>query len=101
MCQVNPKNKKFIVVKHSKKLLYLQLQKALYGCVQSALLWYILTFQTRKVVGLKLNCTDREFSRQCVEDAMYANEHNQTSGQLSDNKSDINGGTMKYGGDAR
>jgi hypothetical protein len=81
MCQVNPKNKKFIVVKHSKKLLYLQLLKALYGCVQSALLWYILTFQTRKVVGLKLNCTDCEFSRQCVEDAMYANEHNQTSGQ--------------------
>ena len=41
----------------------------------------LLTFQTRKVVGLKLNCTDREFSRQFVEDAMYANEHNQTSGQ--------------------
>ena len=41
----------------------------------------LLTFQTGKVVGLRLDCTDREFSRQCVEDAMYANKHNQTSGQ--------------------
>ena len=36
MCQVNPKYKKFIVVGHGKKVLYLQLLKALYGCVQSA-----------------------------------------------------------------
>jgi len=41
----------------------------------------LLTSQTGKVVGLRLDCTDCEFSRQCVEDAMYANEHNQTSGQ--------------------
>ena len=41
----------------------------------------LLTFQTRKVVGLRIDCTDREFSRQCVEDAMYANKHNQTIGQ--------------------
>jgi len=31
--------------------------------------------------SLRLDYTDCEFSRQCVEDAMYANEHNQTSGQ--------------------
>ena len=41
----------------------------------------LLTSQTGKVVGLRLDCTDCEFSRQCVEDAMYANKHNQTSGQ--------------------
>ena len=41
----------------------------------------LLTSQTGKVVGLRLDCTDHEFSRQCGEDAMYANEHNQTSGQ--------------------
>ena len=41
----------------------------------------LLISQTGKVVGLRLDSTDREFSRQCVEDAMYANEHNQTSGQ--------------------
>jgi len=41
----------------------------------------LLTSQTGKVVCLRLDCTDREFPRQCVEDAMYANEHNQTSGQ--------------------
>ena len=40
MCQVNLKYKHLVVVKHGKKeVLYLQLPKALYGCVQSALLW--------------------------------------------------------------
>ena len=71
MCQVNPKYENFVVIENGKKVLYLQLLKAL----------YVLTFQTGKVVGLRLDCTDHEFSRQCVEDAMYANKHNQTSGQ--------------------
>ena len=63
----------------------------------------LLTSQTEKVVGLRLGCTDREFSRQCGEDAMYANKHNQTSvsGGWSDDENDDDGGTMKYGGDAR
>ena len=71
MCQVNPKYENCVVIENGKKVLYLQLLKAL----------YVLTFQRGKVVGLRLDCTDREFSRQCVEDAMYANKHNQTSGQ--------------------
>jgi hypothetical protein len=63
----------------------------------------ILTSQTGKVVGLRLDCTDREFSRQCGEDATYANKHNQTSGQrwLERRRNDNDGGTMKYGGDAQ
>jgi len=40
----------------------------------------LLTFQTRKVVGLRLDCTDREFSRQYVEDAMYANKRSAVVG---------------------
>ena len=40
MCQVNEKFKCFITMEKGKKALYLQLTKALYGCMQSALLWY-------------------------------------------------------------
>jgi len=36
MCQVNPKYEKCVVIKNGKKVLYLQLLKALYGCVQSS-----------------------------------------------------------------
>jgi len=58
MCQVNPKYKKFVVVEHGKKVLYLQLLKALYGCVQSALLWYELFTGTLVDMGFKLNPFD-------------------------------------------
>ena len=47
MCQVNPKYEKFVVFENGKKVLYLQeLLKALYGCVQFALLWYNLFTNT-------------------------------------------------------
>ena len=38
VCQVNPKYEKFVVIENGKMALYLQLLKALYGCVQTALL---------------------------------------------------------------
>ena len=37
MCQVNPKYEKFVVIENGEKVLNLQVLKALYGCVQSAL----------------------------------------------------------------
>jgi len=55
MCQVNPKYEKFVVIENGKKVLYLQLLKALYGCVQSALLWYNLFTNTLVRMGFKLN----------------------------------------------
>jgi hypothetical protein len=54
MCQVNPKYEKFVVIENGKKVLYLQLLKALYGCVQSALMWYDLFTNTLVQMGFKL-----------------------------------------------
>ena len=55
MCQVNPKYEKFVVIENGKKVLDLQLLKALYGCVQFALLWYNLFTSTLVRMGFKLN----------------------------------------------
>jgi len=55
MCRVNPKYDKFVVIENGKKVLYLQLLKALYGCVQSALLWYNLFTNPLVRMGFKLN----------------------------------------------
>jgi len=52
---VNPKYEKFVVIENGKKVLYLQLLKALYGCVQSTLLWYNLFTNTSVHMGFKLN----------------------------------------------
>ena len=40
MCKVDPMYKKYVYYEKGKKVLYLRLLKALYGCMQSALLWY-------------------------------------------------------------
>jgi hypothetical protein len=58
MCQVNPKYRAFVVVENGKPVLYLQLLKALYGCVKSALLWYDLFTETLKERGFVLNPYD-------------------------------------------
>jgi len=55
MCRVNPKYKEFVTMEKGKKVLYVQLLKALYGCVQSALLWYDLFTNTLKEAGFVLN----------------------------------------------
>ncbi len=46
------------VLRKRKKVLYLQLLKALYGCVQSALLWYELFSSTLQGMGFTLNPYD-------------------------------------------
>ncbi len=46
MCQVNPEYEKYVTYQGKTKVLYLQLLQALYGCIQSALLWYELFSKT-------------------------------------------------------
>ena len=48
----------FVVYENNKRVLYVQLDKALYGCVQSALLWYDLYSSTLKNMGFSLNPYD-------------------------------------------
>jgi hypothetical protein len=55
MCDVCKEYKKLVCYKHGRKVLYLRLLKALYGCVQSALLWYELFAGTLKDMGFVLN----------------------------------------------
>ena len=58
MCDVSPGYKKFVCYEGGKKVLYLKLLKALYGCVQSALLWYELFSSTLEGMGFKINPYD-------------------------------------------
>ena len=40
MCKVNKKYIPFIAREKGRKVMYVRLRKALYGCIQSAILWY-------------------------------------------------------------
>ena len=42
LCERKPEYKKFVVEENGKGTMYMQLLKALYGCIKSALLWYEL-----------------------------------------------------------
>jgi len=81
MCQVNPKYEKFVVIKNGKKVLYLQLLKALYGCVQSALLWYNLFTNTLVQMGFKLNPYDL-----CVANSQIKGKQCTVAWYVDDNK---------------
>ena len=58
MCQVRPEYKKFIVKDKGKDVLFLRLTKALYGCMQSALLLYETFKEVLVKEGFTLNPYD-------------------------------------------
>ena len=55
LCKVNPSFKKFVINERGKNTLYLRLTKALYGCMESALLWYRTFKECLDELGFKLN----------------------------------------------
>ena len=58
MCKVNPSYRKFVLNERGKNVLYLRLTKALYGCMQSVLLWYRTFKECLEELGFKLNPYD-------------------------------------------
>ena len=61
ICKMDPSYKAYVTTENGQKVIYVRLHKALYGCVQSALLWYNLFSETLIEMGFVLNPYD-----QCV-----------------------------------
>ena len=81
MCDVDSKYKKFVTEENRKKVLYLELVKALYGCVRSALLWYELFSSTLTNLGFELNLYDP-----CVANKMIGGKQCTLVWYVDDNK---------------
>ena len=81
LCKVNPKYKAFVTTENGKEVIYLELLKALYGCVQSALLWYELYVTTLKDLGFELNPYDM-----CVANKMIDGKQCTIGFWVDDNK---------------
>jgi hypothetical protein len=58
LCSLNSEHKKFVATEGGAKVLYVRLDKAIYGCVKSALLWYDLFSNHLKQMGFALNPYD-------------------------------------------
>jgi hypothetical protein len=81
MCKVCGDYKVFVTREHGKKVLYLRLLKALYGCVMSALLWYELFTGTLKGMGFELNPYDT-----CVANKVIGGKQCTIAWYVDDNK---------------
>ena len=57
-CDIDPSLAEFVVMKKGQKIPYVQLERDLCGCVQSALLWCKLYLSTLKDVVFELNPYD-------------------------------------------
>ena len=55
MCKVNPQYLKYVSYENGKKVLYLKILKAIYGMIESALLWYELYSTMLVKMGFKIN----------------------------------------------
>ena len=58
MCEINPEYKQFVRMEGKTSVLYLSVLRALYGCIESALQWYILYKSTLEKEGFVLNPYD-------------------------------------------
>lgn len=58
ICKCNPTYTKYVTYEKGKKVLYLELVMALYGCMMSAILWYETFVTQLKALGFELNPYD-------------------------------------------
>jgi hypothetical protein len=80
-CELDPTLEEYVTVENGKNVLYVQLDKALYGCVQSALLWYELYSNTLKEMGFTINPYDL-----CVANAQIEGSQCTICWYVDDNK---------------
>ena len=55
MCDINRDYRQYVRYEQGKKILYLKVLRAIYGCIETALQWYNLYTQTLKAEGYILN----------------------------------------------
>ena len=80
-CELRPDFKDFVVLEKGRKVLYVQLYKALYGCVKSALLWYEMFTEHLKEMGFEVNPYDM-----CVANAMIGGKQCTITWYVDDTK---------------
>ena len=59
MCDINPDHKPNVVYEKGKKVLYLEILQAIYGCLESSLRWYELYSETLENEGFTINPYDK------------------------------------------
>ena len=82
MCEMNLEHRKKVQMENGVKGLYLRILKSLYGCMESAILWYNIYAKTLKLQGLVVNPYHR-----CIESSRIDNKQCAISWYVDSNKS--------------
>ena len=69
LCDISHEYVKYVTMENGKRVLYLRLNKVLYGCMQSAILWYDIFKGRLEEMGFKLKKYDP-----CVANLIIAGE---------------------------
>ena len=59
MCKVNPEHTKNVIYENGRKVLYMEVLQAIYGCIESSLRWYELYSETLCKEGFVINPYDK------------------------------------------
>ena len=94
-CELDPTLKEFVVIENEKKALYVELDKALYGCVQSALLWYETYSKLLKDMGFVLNPYDMCVANSIIEGSQCTICWYVDDNKISHKSSDVVDGIIK------
>ena len=70
-----------MVIDNGKRVLYMELLRAIYGCIQSALMWYALYANTLKDMGFEINSYDK-----CIASRMINGNQCKIVWYVNDNK---------------
>ena len=71
MVEIKPDLEKHMKIKNGKRILYLRMMKAIYGMIESALLWYEMYVSVLKYMGFTLNPYDMCIDNKTINGKQY------------------------------
>ena len=64
---VNEEHRKNVIIENGKRVLYIKAVRAVYGCIQSTLLWYNLYTNTLKDISFEINLYDKCIANKMID----------------------------------
>ena len=66
MCEVNPEYKRYVLYENGKKFIHVKVPRAIYRCIESAMLCYNVYVNTLKYLGFSINTYDRRMAQKII-----------------------------------
>ena len=67
MCEINPTYKDYVLIHKGRKILYVEVLRSIYGCIEAALLWYNYYRAMLEDLGFEINPYDRCIANQVMD----------------------------------